>query len=555
MIKTLYISNYALISELSIEFGQGLNIITGETGAGKSIILGALSLLLGGRAETRSVRDASRKTVVEAVFDITGYPEISTSLSEADIDTIDNGECILRREITTKGGSRAFINDTPVNLTVLKSIGSRLVDIHSQHDNLLLVDADYQITVIDALADNAEILERYHEAYRTYRARLKEYTRTLESIKQSRAENEFLAHQLAGLDRLALRDGETAQLEHDRDIVANATEIKTHLEQAIDSLSRGENDPTALIARAEVALGRVGDFVDDVESLVSRLESARIELADIADTLDEYNRTLSADPAELEAIETRLGEIYSLKNRFGVTTDAELIARAEDIRRRLDIVENSETIIADLEERARRAKRDAVTIARTLSERRAEAAKRLSSELAERAMPMGLTNLRVDIRLTTGKLGTDGADTVDFLFAFNKNQPLTAVGRTASGGEISRLVLALKSIVVERINLPTVIFDEVDTGVSGDVANRMAALMTMIAKTTQVITITHLPTVAAHGQRHFKVYKRDEDDTTNVHIKQLSDAERRGELALMISGDADDAAALASAAKLLNNSK
>lgn len=550
MITTLYISNYALISELSIDFGQGLNIITGETGAGKSIMLGALSLLLGGRADTKSVRDSGHKTIVEATFDITDNDGIKSRLVEAGTDSMGD-VCILRREITTKGVSRAFINDTPVNITTLKALGARLVDIHSQHENMLLVDADYQLDVIDALADNATFLDQYRTAYRDYRQKLKNYVDVNNRIKQSRAENEYLTRQLEILDKLGLKDGETEQLEHDCDIVANAAEIKAHLSQAIDCLSRPDNDITALIARAENEISRIGNYVSDVESLVSRLESARIEVNDITETLNEYNETINADPAELEAIEVRLGEIYSLKHRYNVDTDKELIEYANDIRRKLGIVENAEDILSELEDEARHAKRKAVNAAHILTERRTAAATCLADELKKRAMPMGMTNLRCEIRLTSGKLGASGCDSTEFLFAFNKNQPLMPVGKTASGGEISRLILALKSIVVEKMNFPTIIFDEVDTGVSGDVANRMAKLMVDISSTTQVITITHLPTVAAHGRRHFKVFKQDDSDTTKVFIKQLNNQEREREIALMISGDPNDPTTLANARTLL----
>lgn len=550
MITTLYISNYALISELSIDFGPGLNIITGETGAGKSIILGALSLLLGGRADTKSVRDSNRKTIVEATFDITDNDVIKNRLAQADIDSLGD-ECILRREITTKGGSRAFVNDTPVNIAVLKSLGTRLVDIHSQHENMLLVDAGYQLDIIDALADNASRLDLYRSAYRDYRQKLKNYVDVSNRIKQGKAENEYLTHQLEILDRLALKDGETGQLEHDRDIIANVTEIKAHLSQAIDCLSRPDNDITSLIARAENEISRIGDYVSDVESLVSRLESARIELGDIAETLDEYNSSINADPAELEAIEVRLGEIYSLKRRYNVDSDKELIDYANEIRQKLNIVENAEDILSELEDEARHAKRKAIAAAHILTERRTEASAHLADELKKRAMPMGMTNLRCEIRLTSGKLSPSGGDSIEFLFAFNKNQPLMPVGKTASGGEISRLILALKSIVAEKMNFPTIIFDEVDTGVSGDVANRMAELMVDISATTQVITITHLPTVAAHGRRHFKVFKQDDTDTTKVFIKELDNQEREHEIAFMISGDPNDTTTLASARTLL----
>lgn len=551
MITSLEISNYALIDKLVIAFGPGLNIITGETGAGKSILLGALSLIMGERAETRTIRDASRKTIVEAEFEYDSSTAIDTLLADNDID-VDSGHCILRREVTTKGGSRAFINDTPVNLTLLKTVGLLLLDIHSQHQNRMLVDTDFQLRVIDAWAGNKQLLEEYSKAFRQYRRALKEFSTVRETLKRSESESEYIAYQLKQLDELNLQKGELEQLEHDRDIIANSAQIKVHLNGALDALTRSDNSVMGLLSRAENELHKLAEVVEEVASLAERLESTRIEVADIIETLNEYDNSMAVSPEELENIERRLGEIYALQTKHRIDDGDGLIALREEFRQKLADIGNSDEVLADLEDKARRAKKTAVMLARQLSERRVAAAMEFAAELKSRAMPMGMKNLRFEVRLNPGKLTANGMDEIDFLFAFNKNQPLMPVGKTASGGEISRIILALKSLMVEKMQLPTIIFDEVDTGVSGDIANRMAALMLEIAESTQVITITHLATVAARGSKHFKVYKEDENESTNTHIRLLDDNERAAELALMISGNAYDEAALANARALLN---
>ena len=551
MITSLHISNYALIEEIDIEFDSSLNIITGETGAGKSIILGALSLILGGRADLKTVRDSSRKTIVEAVFDISRHRHLDKVFNDADIDSLED-TCILRRELTTKGGSRAFINDTPVTLPLLREVSLQLLDIHSQHQNLKLTDPAYQLSLIDALAGNSALLDDYHKAYETYRKALKKFTATRDMLNRNKSEAEYLSFQLEQLDDLNLKDGEQTQLEHDRDVLSNMTDIKSGIVDAIDAIDT-TTDVSASLSTAIESLREVSDYYDSADELADRLNSARIEIMDVLDTLNDYNATLQADPRELEEIENRLGEIYSLETKHHVDTDSELIALHQRLREQLNAIENADDTLAELEHEAKKAKKTAVLIARDLSSRRAEFAVTFSNELKERAMPLGLNNIRCEIVLSQGKLGPDGMDNIEFMFSFNRNQPLMPVGKTASGGEISRVILAIKSIVVEKMNLPTIIFDEVDTGVSGDTANRMGLMMTDISDHAQVITITHLPQIAARGNRHFKVYKHDNEDATVTDIKILGDTEREGELAVMLSGSSTDATALAAARSLLKH--
>lgn len=551
MIESLHISNYALIPKLDINFSKGLNIITGETGAGKSIILGALGLVLGERADLKAMRDPTRKTIVEAVFDVSGQSSVNESLLANGLDA-DGEQCILRRELTAKGGSRAFINDTPVTLPVLKEMALMLLDIHSQHQNLLLADHGFQLGVIDALAENADILAEYKKAFSKYRKALHEYKQTADMLKRNKADADYLAFQLEELEGLKIKEGEQADLEQRREILANAEEINMHLSDAIDALEAGDG-VASNIGLAADRIGRLDDIFDDAADLSERLTAARIEIQDIAETIERYSTRIKADPVELEAVEERLGAIYSLQTKHHVDSDTALIELCDRMRYQLDTINNGEETLSELEDNARKAKKEAVTIARKLTSTRAEAAVRFSEDLLDRARPLGMSNLRCEVSLTQTKLGPAGMDSVEFLFAFNKNQALMPVGKTASGGEISRVMLALKATVAESFKLPTLIFDEIDTGVSGDIATRMARMMKDLTGKAQVITITHLPQVAAHGDRHFKVFKHDDDTSTMTDVRELDENERRQEIALMLSGDESSTAALATAESLMKS--
>lgn len=560
MIKSLHISNYALISELDIEFENGFNIITGETGAGKSIILGALGLLLGERADTRVVRDASRKSVTEAIFDIKGSPEVEALLRDNQLDASQT-ECILRREIAPGGRSRAFVNDTPVTLPVLRDIAVHLVDIHSQHQNLLLASPDYQLRIIDNLADTGELLSQYRKAYAAYREALKEYTSTRDLIRRNQDDADFIQFQYNQLAELELKPGENETLEAEREILANVNEIKTSLGKALDPLLNGQSNALSLLRQAVDAIEELSATLGnergdtDFHSLAERLESARIEVSDIADSLVEYDVSLASDPMRLEEIESRLNELYSLEVKHHVESTDELIELQHQLGSQLAALDDSENVMASLERAAKKAKKTAFNLATEISAKRSAAAAEFTDALRRTASPLGMPNLRCDVSLTRGKLGPDGFDQIQFLFAFNKNQALLPVGNTASGGEISRLMLAIKTIVAEKIHLPSIIFDEVDTGVSGDIAGRMASMMATISRTIQVITITHLPGVAAAGDSHFKVFKQDEETSTITRIIRLSEREREAELALMISGNPSDEAALANARSLLASAR
>ncbi len=550
MIQSLHISNYALISQIDIDFSEGLNIITGETGAGKSIMLGALSMLLGARADAKVITDSSKKSVVEVVFKLEDPTMFEPFFTDNDLDS-DGDRVILRRELSPNGRSRAFINDSPVNLTQLRAIAIRLVDIHSQHQNLLLADPDFQLNIIDSLAVNEKLLADYREAFNRYQVLLKKYSQTRDMLRRGRDEADFISYQLEELESLNLRRGEESELEEERNLLAGMTHIKQHIADAIAPMRGDENAISALENSAD-ALRELAESIPDAEALASRLDSALIEVRDIASALEAYDEEYNADPDRLDDIESRLSKIYSLETKHHVESADALIDLSQHMKEQFEMLDNGDELLATLESDARAAKKAAVIIARKISEERQKCAAQFAEELRAAAEPLGMKNLRCEIAVTSGKLNQSGIDQVEFLFAFNKNQALLPVGQTASGGEISRLMLAIKSIVGQKMHLPSIIFDEIDTGVSGEVASKMGELMQSLGERIQVITITHLPQVAAKGQTHFKVYKQDDEHSTNTQVRQLSDVERVSELALMLSGSVDNQAALAAAKSLFD---
>lgn len=553
MIRSLHISNYALISQIDIDFTEGLNIITGETGAGKSIMLAALNLLLGGRADTRVIKDATRKSVIEIECKLENPDEFASFFEENELDR-DGDRVILRRELAPGGRTRAFINDSPVTLAVLRSLAIRLVDIHSQHQNLLLADNAYQLEIIDNLADNKALLDRYHKAYSDYQKVLKKYSSTRDMLVRGRDEADFIAYQLKELTDLNLQSGEQGELESERDRLSAATDLKEYIAEALSPMS----DEAGLLDALDSSVEHIGELSEtfvDAEQLAARLENAVAEIRDVANALENYDNELKVEPMRLEEIETRLSKIYSLELKHHVDTDDQLIALAAKLAEQQYSLENGEAMLETLEAEARKAKKQAVIIAREISERRQACAAAFAAELQKAAEPLGMKNLRCEISVVSGKLNPNGMDTVEFLFAFNKNQDLMPVGQTASGGEISRLMLTVKAFVSEKMRLPSIIFDEIDTGVSGDVASRMGDMMAALSKNIQVITITHLPQVAAKGRSHFKVYKEDDEEATSTRIRRLDHEQRVGELALMLSGSADNHAAIETARSLIVNNK
>ncbi len=554
MIGHLHISNYALISSLDLNFGPGMNIITGETGAGKSIILGALGLVMGMRSDSKAVRTGAIKAVIEVEFDITGLVEVSTWLDK-NIEDNPSGVCIMRREISAKGNSRAFINDTPTTLDQMQTLSSMLLDVHTQHQNLSLSDNRYQLSVIDSVAGTNNVLKQYQEAYHTYRQALDEYARVRDTAERYRADEEYIAYQLEQINELGLVPHEQEDLERERDRAANATTTREHLEATNNSLNTGDGGIIAALTTAIEHLGHLQENYDDASDLASRLMGVRTEINDIADTVADHLAAMTVDTMPLEEIEDRLSKIYSLETRHNVETSDMLIERAKQLQERIDIIHDSNGTLAHLENNAKQAKKQAVIIARQLTKMRTESALKFGETLVELARPLGLSNLRCDILISKSKLTPLGMDQIDFRFAFNKNQPLMSVGKTASGGEISRLILAIKAIVSEYANMPTLIFDEVDTGVSGEIATRMGRMMEKISRHTQIIVITHLPQVASQPGRHFCVYKEDDETSTNTNVKQLTEKERIDEIAKMLGAGAGDNAAHNNAVSLIESNK
>lgn len=550
MIQSLHISNYALIDTIDINLHNGLNIVTGETGAGKSIILGALSLLLGGRADNKAIRNHDQKSVIEATFTVRGFNNLKAICEENDIDW-DDDTMILRREMTPAGRSRAFVNDCPVNLAMLQQVALSLIDIHSQHQNLLLASPPYQLRVLDSLAGNDARLQRMSEAYGAYRQALKRYKMERRMIEQAKDDEEFMRFQYQRLADAKLQPGEQEELEHERELLVNMAEVKSALTVITSCLTEGEENADQLLRRAADETSQLTDFIDEAESLSERLNALRVEVQDIAESISDYDRSLAAEPGRLDEVEERLNTIYDLERRYKAETVEALIAHRDELKDRLRGIEIGDETLHALEAEAKQAKRHALELAAELSKARHDEAKKFAGMLIERAVPLGMKNLRCEISVKDTELSVTGTDQVEFLFSFNKNQPLLPVGNTASGGEISRLMLSIKSIVADKMQLPSIIFDEVDTGVSGDVANKMGEMMQQIAANIQVLAITHLPQVAAKGSSHYKVYKEDTADRTITRIKQLTTAEREGELALMLSGSAVDETALAAARSLL----
>lgn len=551
MLESLHISNYALIDLIDIRFHEGFNVITGETGAGKSIILGALSLLLGSRADTRVVTNPEAKSVIEAVFTVDDYPSLKEFCLNEDIEW-DDERCILRREISPAGRSRAFVNDSPVPLVKLREVSMHLIDIHSQHQNQLLATPEFQLDVIDTLASNAVRLRNYRLRFNALREAVKRLKIMRAKIERSREDEEFTRYQLEQLEELNLQPGEQAELERERDVLTNLSAIKGALSTAVSSLDSDEGGALRMVEAAAEACEDIEEVLDPTEDIAGRLDSIRIEIADIAATLSAIDEGLGAEPGALAVIEERLSAIYSLCHKHHVDDADGLIELRDSLREKLRNLDNSDTVIEELEREARRAKALAKESAMEISAARKEAAERFGIRLAEVAMPLGMKNLRCEIRVSPADMSATGMDMVEFMVAFNKNQPLMPVGATASGGEISRLMLSIKSIIASSMQLPSIIFDEIDTGVSGDVANRMGTMMLDISKNIQVTTITHLPQVASKGSHQYRVYKEDDDISTHTRIALLTDEERVRSIAAMLGGSEIDEAAIAAARSLLS---
>lgn len=553
MLTRLHISNYALIDELEIKFDNGLTIITGETGAGKSIILGALSLILGERAEARSVRNPEKKVVVEASFDISAYA-LEGFFAENEIDFWEE-ECIVRREISATGRSRAFVNDTPVTISVLKDLTSRLVDIHSQHSNMLLSKPAFQLSVLDSIADNKEVVSKYNVEYVCYKKLQEQLLEKQNEYEKSRAEEDYIRFQLNQFADLKLTENDDIELENLQKKLSNVSEIKQNLWQISSTLNGEEN---SILEQLKVVAQRIQSTernLSEIEGMGERVQSALVELKDIAQSVSYVDDQLVDDPRQLEEVEMRLNSIYELERKHNAASVNELLAIQHKFENQLSLIDNSENQIAEIEAKLKTQKAKVKELALTLSETRKKAAQLFVADLQPLAQTLGMRNLAFDIKFTATDYTANGADAVGFLFAFNKNQTLLPVKDTASGGEISRLMLCIKSIIARSMSLPTIIFDEVDTGVSGDVANKIGEMMGEICKRIQVLAITHLPQVAAHAHHHLMVYKADDENSTLTHVKALNEEEHVLEIARMLSGKDVNQAAIENAKSLIGINK
>ena len=550
MLKHLYIKNFALIDELDIEFRSGFSVITGETGAGKSIILGAIGLLLGQRADAKTIKQGADRCVIEAHFDLSRYG-MQAFFDENDID-YDADETIIRRELTALGKSRAFINDTPVPLTMLKELGDQLVDVHSQHQNLLLGKQDFQLNVVDILADDSAELAAYQQTYAELQTATSQLSTLQDDIERSRQNADFLQFQYDELSAARLVDGEQEELEQRSDLMTHAEDIKTALYEATTLLSGDEHGVVSALKSAQSSLQAVVKVYPEVGELAERLSSCYIELKDIDSDLSSRLEDIDFDPAELESINARLDKLYELQKKYHVDSVAELLEQLSTIHDQLQQIENSDEALAELQQRVDNLRQKASEQAAVLTAKRQKAAQAIERQMQERLVPLGMPRVRFEVKVEQGELSRNGQDRVAFLFSANTSSPLQPVSQVASGGEIARVMLALKAMISGAVKLPTIIFDEIDTGVSGKIAEQMAQIMSeMGSYERQVISITHLPQIAALGTTHYKVFKEETDEGTTSRMTLLSTNERVAEIAQMLSGSDVSEAAIQNAKNLL----
>ena len=550
MLKQLYIKNFTLIDTLDMEFRSCFSVITGETGAGKSIILGAIGLLLGQRADSKSVKMGTDKCVIEAHFDLSRYG-MERFFDENEIE-FDAEDTIIRRELTSAGKSRAFINDTPVALSMLKELGEQLVDVHSQHQNLLLNKQDFQLNVVDIIADDAKELTDYQQTYVRYQELKKEEQRLHEDIEQGRQQVDFMQFQYDELTNARLSDGEQEELEQRSETMSHSEDIKTALYEAESALSGDEGGVVSNLKKAVSALQGIEHVYPDVAELAERMNSCYIELKDAAAEVSGKMDDVDFDPAELDMVNTRLDRIYELQKKYKVERVDQLLAIQEELGRKLSNIENSDEALAEIERQVSETLKDARRKAELLTEKRRVAAGAIEKQMRERLVPLGMPNVRFEIAVEQEPLGRCGQDKVSFLFSANTSTPLQPVSQVASGGEIARVMLSLKAMISGAVKLPTIIFDEIDTGVSGKIAEQMARMMSEMGHCDrQVISITHLPQIAALGSTHYKVYKDETAQGTTTHMLMLNDEERVREIAQMLSGSDVSEAAIQNAKELL----
>lgn len=550
MLRQLYIRNFTLIDTLDIHLHPGFSVITGETGAGKSIILGAIGLLLGQRADSKTVKQGAEKCVIEAHFDLSRYG-METFFAANDIE-YDANDTIIRRELLASGKSRAFINDSPVALTMLKDLGEQLVDVHSQHKNLLLGQQDFQLSVVDIIAGDTKEQAAYAQTFAAYQQAERQLEEMKEEIARNRQNVDFLQFQYNELADARLSDGEQEELEQKSETMTHVEDIKSALYEADNALSAEGTGVVSSLRTATSALRGIASVFPAAAELSERMDSAYIELKDVAQEVSTSMEDVDFDPAELDAINARLDRIYDLQKKYHVETVGELIALCDDLQQKLQNIENSDDALQALEANCLKLKTDCLKQAGLLTTLRKKAAQKIEKEMQQRLVPLGMPNVRFTIQVEQTSLNRRGQDKVLFLFSANTSTPLQPVSQVASGGEIARVMLSLKAMISGAVKLPTIIFDEIDTGVSGKIAEQMAKMMQeMGLSDRQVISITHLPQIAALGTSHYKVVKTETKDGTNSTMTELSPQERITEIAQMLSGSSITEAAIQNAKELL----
>ena len=550
MLRSLYIQNYALIEKLDIDFEQGFSVITGETGAGKSIILGAIGLLLGQRADVKSIRTGATKCVIEARFDISNY-HMQPFFEENELEYED--ECILRRELYASGKSRAFINDTPAQLAQMKELGELLIDIHSQHQNLLLNKEGFQLNVLDLLAHDEPVLSAYQAVYKQWRQAQADLDKALERAARDKADEDYVRFQWEQLEEAHLAKGEQEELEQEAETLSHAEDIKANLYRTGQLFNDEEGGLLSNLKECCNVMADLQRVYPVAEEWANRLESAYIELKDIAGELSDREEQVEFNPARLEEVNDRLNLLYSLQQKHRVNTVDELVALRDEYATRLASISSSDEEIETLKKHCEKLQGEVRRQAACLTEARGEAAREVERQMAARLVPLGMPNVRFVVDMGERKEpGPHGMDTVTFLFSANKNGTLQNISSVASGGEIARVMLSVKAMIAGAVKLPTIVFDEIDTGVSGEIADRMADIMQEMAHNErQVISITHLPQIASRGRAHYKVYKKDNETETNSHIRRLTDEERVEDIAHRMSGATLTEAALNNARTLL----
>ena len=550
MLKQLYIKNFTLIDELDIQLFPGFSVITGETGAGKSIILGALSLLLGQRADSRSIKSGCDRCIIEAHFDLSRY-QLESLFADNDID-YDNEDCIFRRELTSTGKSRSFINDTPVSLAVMKSIGQQLVDIHSQHQNLLLQEEDFQLNVVDIIAQDGKQLSDYQQAFKDYQTARKAVVRMQEELAKAAENEDFMRFQYNELQEANLEPGQQEELEQESETLSHVEDIKEALFNVEGILSGEEANLVESLKEVSRTLSGIKGVFADVAEVTERIDSCYIELKDIAAEVSQLSSHVDYDPKRLDFINDQLGIIYSLEKKHRVETVEELITLRNQLKEQLSHLDNSSEEMDILRQQEKAAREKALKKASELNALRLKAAQKIEKEMKSRLVPLGIPNIRFVVDITQTEMTEKGTDKVAFLFSANTSTAMQPVAQIASGGEIARVMLSLKAMISGTVKLPTIIFDEIDTGVSGRVAEMMAKIMQEMGQTDrQVISITHLPQIAALGRHHYKVYKEETKEGTKSRLSLLSDEERIQEIAQMLSGSDVTTAAINNAKELL----